>query len=135
MNKTTLKVALINNMNNNFFVLARYLNDLGFDCHLFLISENKWHPSEDTADFNLYKPWIHSLNCNLSLNSFINNADYFLPTDVEFLKTNVHASWFLIGASEDDFVPDDNFGFEEENELVEDLPSEEEEEELDLDDL
>ena len=57
--------------------------------------------------------------------------------DVEFLKTNVQASWFVIGAREDDFVPDDNFGFEEENEVVEDLPSddEEQEEELDLDDL
>ena len=54
--------------------------------------------------------------------------------DVEFLKTNVDAAWFAIGARDDDFVPDDDFGFEDVNEVVDDLPSEEEEE-LDLDDL
>lgn len=46
-----MKIALIDNMNNNFFALARYLRDFGLDAELFLIpgQVNKhFNPQADT---------------------------------------------------------------------------------------
>lgn len=45
------KIALIDNMNNNFFALARYLRDLGHEADLYLIPNNSmvhFHPQRDT---------------------------------------------------------------------------------------
>jgi glycosyltransferase involved in cell wall biosynthesis len=36
-----MKVALIDNMNNNFFSLARYLRDIGIDAHLYITTSTK----------------------------------------------------------------------------------------------
>mgnify|MGYP001407938024 FL=1 len=37
-----MRVALIDNMNNNFFSLTRYFRDLGVDADLFLIPDRKY---------------------------------------------------------------------------------------------
>jgi glycosyltransferase involved in cell wall biosynthesis len=69
-----MRVALIDNMNNNFFVLARYLRDLGLDAHLFIIpgSEHKhFLPQEDTF-FDLSEvDWIHTLAVSYNFQDFI----------------------------------------------------------------
>lgn len=47
-----MKIAVINNMNNNAFSLVRYLRDLGFDADLLLIDEevNHFSPTNDCFD-------------------------------------------------------------------------------------
>lgn len=48
-----MRIALIDNMNNNFFILARYLRDLGYDAHLFYFNENEhFFPYNDTFDLS-----------------------------------------------------------------------------------
>lgn len=46
------KVALIGNLNNNFYVLQRYLIDNGVDCHLYIYSSDPIHflPENDSWD-------------------------------------------------------------------------------------
>ena len=50
--EASMSVGLIGNMNNNHFVLARYLRDAGIDAHLILTCDefSHFHPSADTFD-------------------------------------------------------------------------------------
>ncbi len=58
---SNIKIALIGNMNNNFFTIARYLRDRGYDAHLFLLDESKhFLPINDTFD-DSYEEWTHQL--------------------------------------------------------------------------
>lgn len=53
------KIALLGNMNNNFFSLCRYLRDAGFDAHLLLMEEmDHFLPDCDTFDTD-YKEYTH----------------------------------------------------------------------------
>jgi len=58
-----MKVALIDNMNNNFFAFGRYLRDLGVDAHLYLIPNSKYEhflPQADTFEDVSKFDWIHN---------------------------------------------------------------------------
>lgn len=59
-----MRVALINNMNNNFFAFARYLRDLGVDAHLFIIDPlaKQFYPSADTFEDERSLSYIHYLD-------------------------------------------------------------------------
>lgn len=61
MKKTT--VALVCNMNNNMFAFTRYLRELGFDAHLFLLNNEFAHflPECDTFDLS-HRSYTHSLD-------------------------------------------------------------------------
>ena len=59
-----VKIALIGNMNNNFFVLARYLRDEGFNCSVFALPYEPAHfspisDSNSEEDIKLVQilPW------------------------------------------------------------------------------
>lgn len=57
-----IKVALIDNMNNNFFAFARYLRDYGIDAHLYEISNHSmdhFSPHADTFETVDALNWIH----------------------------------------------------------------------------
>ena len=58
-----MRVALIGNMNNNFFSIMRYLRDLGLDAHLFMYENQYEHfkPEKDTYKIDKYRPYIHTL--------------------------------------------------------------------------
>ncbi len=58
-----MKIALIGNMNNNFFSIMRYLRDLGLDAHLFMYENQYDHfkPEKDTYHIEEYQPYIHIL--------------------------------------------------------------------------
>lgn len=57
-----MKIALVDNMNNNFFTLARYLRDLGYDAHLFYFNENEhFLPFNDTFDLE-YQDFTHCVD-------------------------------------------------------------------------
>jgi hypothetical protein len=50
-----MNIALVNNMNNMFFVFARLLRDAGHDVDLYLLPASEWDPIQDAAsadDFN-----------------------------------------------------------------------------------
>ncbi len=72
-----MKVALIDNMNNNFFAFARYLRDLGVDAHLYLIPNSKYehfNPKADTFEDVQKMDWIHTFPTSIDA---YNN--FFLP--------------------------------------------------------
>ena len=60
-----MKIALIENMNNNHFALMRYLRDRGYDAHLFLsrgegiTSLTHFLPESDTFEIEKWEPYIH----------------------------------------------------------------------------
>lgn len=62
-----LKVALIGNMNNNFFSVMRYFVDLSIDAHLYLFEDeisgsmSHFRPECDTWSINKWKDRIHIL--------------------------------------------------------------------------
>ncbi|MCP4215989.1 MAG: glycosyltransferase [bacterium] len=58
-----MKVALICNMNNIFFSLARYLRDLGIETDLLLLNNEHphFHPSHDTFDLS-YQEYTRQLD-------------------------------------------------------------------------
>jgi uncharacterized membrane protein required for colicin V production len=64
-----MKVALIGNMNNNFFSVMRYLRDLGVDAHLFMYQNEYEHfkPEKDTYFIEKYTPYIHTLSVKPSV--------------------------------------------------------------------
>ncbi len=55
-----MRVALIGNMNNNFFSLMRYLRDAGVDAELLLFADeiNHFLPEHDTWEIGKWKPFI-----------------------------------------------------------------------------
>jgi len=71
---TKIKVALIGNMNNNFFGIKRYLEDFGFSCTLFVYKNLPAHfqPINDTWDIEKHRSSIIKL-------------DYGIP-HIEFFK-------------------------------------------------
>lgn len=66
-----LKVALINNMNNNFFALTRFLRDKGMDAHLFQVDtlDSHFMPEHDTFDDIEQCDYIH-FSANISFRDF-----------------------------------------------------------------
>lgn len=56
------KVALVCNMNNNFFTIGRYLRDRGVDAHVFLLGEHEhFQPDADTYTHN-FEHFVHEAN-------------------------------------------------------------------------
>lgn len=56
------RVALIGNMNNNFFAITRYLRDEGYDAHLFYkLAEEHFQPKADSLSL-AYSNYCHEVN-------------------------------------------------------------------------
>ena len=85
-----MKIALIGNMNNNFFNLVRYLRDRGIDAQLLLLNNEHYHfhPSHDTFDLS-YQQYTRQLTWgDLSTFSRISSAA---------LKKELESYDFIIG--------------------------------------
>lgn len=55
------RIALIGNMNNNFFAITRYLRDLGYDAHLFYrLAMEHFQPKADTYSLD-YTDYCHEV--------------------------------------------------------------------------
>jgi hypothetical protein len=70
-----MKIALVDNMNNNFFSIARYLRDDDIDAHLYIMqnTQNHFLPQNDTfKDIETYN-WIHNFPIK-------NKLQYYLGT-------------------------------------------------------
>lgn len=87
-----MKIALIGNMNNNFFVVMRYLRDAGIDAHLFLYQNEQPHffPENDTQDIQKWAPYIHKL-------SFQDSIPGILKTPGKIVKKELHGFDIFIG--------------------------------------
>lgn len=62
------KIALVDNMNNNFFAFARYLRDLGLDVYLYTIpqtSMDHFLPEADTFKDIKSLSYIKSFPCSM----------------------------------------------------------------------
>lgn len=66
------RIALVGNMNNNFFAIARYLRDDGYDAHLYYrLAMEHFQPSSDTYDSD-YEAYCHKVDW---LDNGFHNAD------------------------------------------------------------
>ena len=68
-----MRIALIDNMNNNFFALARYLRDLGNDADLYLIPNSvhsHFEPDKDTWNDVSKLDWIKVFPCSYHWSSY-----------------------------------------------------------------
>lgn len=83
-----MRVALINNMNNNFFALARYFRDAGVDAHVYSMPESfdHFHPSADTFLDVEGLDWLHQFPSGDNLRDFLNlkkkNFEEFKEYDI-----------------------------------------------------
>jgi len=69
-----VKVALVDNMNNNFFALARYLKDLGVDADLYLIpgrNQRHFEPQNDTWSDLKNESWIKEFPVSYNFRSYL----------------------------------------------------------------
>lgn len=63
MQSKSLKIACIDNMNNNMFCVARYLRDFGHEADVFVVNKTMPHfePAADTYDDN-YMSFVFNVN-------------------------------------------------------------------------
>lgn len=61
-----MRVALIGNMNNNYFALMRYMRDMGVDAELLMYKNEGAHfaPENDTTAIEKWAPFIKQTNLN-----------------------------------------------------------------------
>lgn len=82
-----MKIALLDNMNNNFFSLARYLRDHGIDAHLFWLPGGKSHftPQADTTRDVAGMDWVHEFPFNTTEKEFRYSLTPLLKRKLDFL--------------------------------------------------
>lgn len=79
-----MKVALIDNMNNNFYAMARYLRELGVEADLFLIpgsSHRHFEPQEDSWSDLKNEIWIKEFPVPYR------STSYFIPSKSKIIKS------------------------------------------------
>jgi len=86
------KIALIGNMNNNFFALVRYLRDAGYDAHLFFYpSSDHFHPKADTLSLD-YTEFCHEIDWL---------GDGFSDSKIRLCRTDLESFDFFIGMGDE----------------------------------
>lgn len=86
------KIALIGNMNNNFYALTRYLRDAGYDAHLFYrLAMEHFQPKADSYD-DEYVGFCHEVD-------WLDKG--FHNTDFEAVKKQLDGFDFYIGQGEE----------------------------------
>ncbi len=64
------KIALIGNLNNNFFAITKYLRDKGYDAHLFYkMAEEHFQPKADTFTLE-YMEYCHEVQWSSDYSEF-----------------------------------------------------------------
>lgn len=102
-----MKIGLFGNMNNGLYSLARYLRDLGYDCHLYLISEQQhFLPAADSYDntyleFTSELDWLktgHWQTSSSDIRKIVRKYDVTVGTDMVpafFQKAGVKLDFML----------------------------------------
>jgi hypothetical protein len=86
------KIALIGNMNNNFFSMMRYFRDNGYAADLFLFNDESSHflPINDTWDIDKWEKYIFNLPIS-------NNENTILKNNLGEIKKLLNGYDFYIG--------------------------------------
>lgn len=106
-----IKVALIGNMNNNFFSLLRYLRDAGVHADLFLLNNEMSHflPENDTWNLSIYKKYIKTLRVGNPIIDFFKNKKRVVQEfgDYDFLVGCDYTPYYLTKSNQrlDLFIP------------------------------
>ena len=127
MRVLVMKIALIGNMNNNFFSIMRYLRDLGMDAHLFMYTNEYQHflPESDTFKIEQYEEYIHTLSMHSSgkglifantnkIKKELKDYDLFVGCGIApalFLKLNLVLDVFIPYADEIELTAQESFKF------------------------
>ena len=86
------KIALIGNMNNNFFALCRHLRDRGYHAELFFRhTHDHFHPKADTTSLDDLKlcheiDWFEYSSIgerNAKIASDLKSFDFFIGSGME----------------------------------------------------
>jgi glycosyltransferase involved in cell wall biosynthesis len=86
------KIALVGNMNNNFFAITRYLRDLGYDAHLFYrVGMEHFQPIADTYTTD-YTNYCHQIN-------WLDEGFYNI--DIALVKNDLTGFDFYIGQGDE----------------------------------
>jgi hypothetical protein len=86
------KIALIGNMNNNFFAITRYIRDMGYDAHLFYrVGAEHFQPYADTYEQD-YETFCHEVK-------WLDNG--FHNIDKEEVKNALKDFCFFIGQGDE----------------------------------
>lgn len=106
------KIALIGNMNNNFFSMMRYLRDKGYDARLFIFLNESKHfaPECDTWEIDKWRPYIEYLNVSDSQYAIFSKKilklkQKFDEYDIIIGCGIVPAIFYKIGIRLDIFIP------------------------------
>ncbi len=93
-----MRVALINNMNNNFFSLARYLRDRGIDAHVFQFDSiyNGFLPEADTFEDVQEIDYIHLIS-QITFRDFFNPFSRKVKRAIKKLKQELVGFDVVIG--------------------------------------
>ena len=87
------RIALVGNMNNNFFAIARYLKDEGHNVHLFYrLGMDHFQPKADTFDLN-YTSYCHEINWL--------KGSTFYTIDEEAVKNDLQGFDIIIGQGDE----------------------------------
>lgn len=107
-----MKIALISNMNNNYFALLRYISDLGHEVKLFTFIDehdhfypendtweiDKWNSKFETIDISYYNPF-HINSANLEeIRGKLDSFDILLgsgPSPAYLYKAGLALDFFL----------------------------------------
>jgi len=86
------RIALVGNMNNNFFAITRYLRDRGYDAHLFYrLAMPHFQPMADSYT-NDYESFCHQVD-------WLDNG--FHNADIEEVKKTLSGFDFYVGQGEE----------------------------------
>lgn len=106
-----MKVAFIDNMNNNFFAFSRYLRELGVDAHVYSLQTGFSHfsPEADTFLDVESLDWIHEFPFDVSPKNFLtfkaSELDEFREYDVLIGCGTIPAFFSKVGLHIDILIP------------------------------
>lgn len=107
-----MKVALVDNMNNNFFALARYLRELDLDVDLFLVDRDgqaHFHPENDTFLDLRNEKWIKPFPFDYSVRDMLKSKTslkrIFRPYDKIIACGNSMAYFEKVSIQVDLYIP------------------------------
>jgi len=104
-----LNVALIGNMNNNFFGIKRYLEDFGFSCTLFIFKNLPAHfkPINDTWEIEKHKASIITLDFGIPHIEFLKKGEKSIFEEFDICIGDGFTPFYFnrMGLKLDIFVP------------------------------
>ncbi len=104
-----MRIALVGNMNNNLFSLARYLRDIGQDVRLYIFNRNPshFHPSTDTFsdDYITFTEYLDWSKETFHFQNWIRISEKFSKYHIVICDGIAPAFFYKAGINVDFFIP------------------------------